>query len=56
MSVKPPRWVSPTKICGTVRRPAARCTISARRSGAAATSISSNATPFFASSRFAARQ
>src|SRR5262245_18885307 len=55
-SSKPPTWIDPMKICGTVMRPFARATISLRRLVSPLTSISVNSTPLRDSSRLAAWQ
>src|SRR5205807_1426313 len=55
-SSKPPTWVEPMKIWGTVMRPFARITISLRRLASPLTSISVNSAPLRDNSRLAAWQ
>src|SRR5262249_49968445 len=55
-SSQPPTCVLPMKICGTVRLPCARSTISARRAALPITLISVKVTPLRLSKSFAALQ
>ncbi len=49
----PPTWVSPMKICGTLRRPLVRSIMRCRAAGSPLTSISSKLNPFFVKRDFA---
>ena len=52
----PPTWVSPMKICGTVRAIGARASISSRFAPPMVTSCSVYATPLLSSRRLARKQ